>query len=101
MSLLKYIILLTILFVFFSCKGTPLIFGSGLVFCQMFSYRTGILIALIAVLCGATLGSVIAFSLGRYLLRDWVHRTFSSRYKIIEALNVGKFYFHIILDYFC
>ena len=77
----------------FVLPGTPLIFGSGLVFCDMYSSRMfGMLIALMAVLVGATLGSIIAFSLGRYLLRDWVHRTFYSKYRIMDALNTGKLY---------
>jgi len=45
--------------------------------------------ASLAVFIGASAGAVVAFLLGRYLLRDWV-KTLTTKYPVFEAIDTGK-----------
>ena len=68
--------------------GAILTLGAGLVFARAFGFGGGLLIAVVSVFIGASLGAIVAFLFGRYLLRDWV-KGFSKKYAIFEALDVG------------
>lgn len=76
----------TILFI----PGSILTLGAGFVFAEAFGLGVGLVIATLSVFVGASLGAVVAFLLGRYLLRDWVNG-FAKRYVIFQALDIGTF----------
>jgi uncharacterized membrane protein YdjX (TVP38/TMEM64 family) len=68
--------------------GSILTLGAGFVFAKAFGLGGGLLIAILSVFIGASLGAIVAFLLGRYLLRDWV-KDLSKKYAIFEALDIG------------
>jgi len=72
----------------FLIPGTPLIFGSGFVFSKAFGFYIGITTATILVVTSASIGSMCAFCLGRYLLGDWVRHKFS-KYKFVGAIEAA------------
>ena len=82
--LLGLFIVCTVLFV----PGSILTLGAGFVFANAFGLGVGLLIGTLSVFFGASAGAIIAFLLGRYLLRDWV-QGLASKYAIFEALDVG------------
>jgi uncharacterized membrane protein YdjX (TVP38/TMEM64 family) len=67
--------------------GSLLTLGSGFVFGSAVGVGYGVLLASVAVLVGATLGSVAAFLLGRYLLRDCVRHRLVKKYPVVEAVD--------------
>lgn len=75
----------TVLFV----PGSILTLGSGFVFANAFGLGWGVLLATVAVFVGASTGSVAAFLLGRYLLRDWVEATLSKKFPIFGAVDAA------------
>lgn len=72
----------TVLFV----PGSLLTLGSGFVFAESFGLGFGVLLATLAVFVGATLGALVAFILGRYLLRDWVENL-TKKYNVFRAID--------------
>jgi len=75
-------IVATVLFV----PGSILTLGSGFVFANAFGLGIGVLLATVAVFVGASIGALMAFLLGRYLLRNWV-KTLTHKYKIFQAID--------------
>ena len=67
--------------------GSILTLGSGFVFGSAVGVGYGVLLASVAVFVGATLGSIAAFLLGRYLLRDCVRHRLVKKYPIVEAVD--------------
>jgi uncharacterized membrane protein YdjX (TVP38/TMEM64 family) len=74
----------TVLFI----PGSILTLGSGFVFSTAFGLGLGIVVGVISVFIGASLGAVSAFLLGRYLLRTQVKKL-SNKYAIFEALDLA------------
>jgi len=67
--------------------GTVLItMGTGFICCKLFGLYAGIIIGVIVVFTGASIGAILAFLLGRYLLRDWVMRLMT-KFPIFEAID--------------
>lgn len=73
----------TVLFI----PGSILTLGSGFVFGKAVGLGPGVALATAAVFVGASLGAIVAFLLGRYLLKDWVGRKLVEKYPIIKALD--------------
>uniref|UniRef100_A0A6U4ITL6 VTT domain-containing protein n=1 Tax=Minutocellus polymorphus TaxID=265543 RepID=A0A6U4ITL6_9STRA len=74
--------LATVMFV----PGSILTLGAGFVFANAFGLGWGVLLATVAVFCGAVAGDLTAFLLGRYLLRGWV-LGWTDKYKIFKAID--------------
>eukprot|EP00545_Synedropsis_sp_CCMP1620_P013790 CAMPEP_0119014824 /NCGR_PEP_ID=MMETSP1176-20130426/10409_1 /TAXON_ID=265551 /ORGANISM="Synedropsis recta cf, Strain CCMP1620" /LENGTH=336 /DNA_ID=CAMNT_0006968069 /DNA_START=96 /DNA_END=1102 /DNA_ORIENTATION=- len=74
----------TILFI----PGSILTLGAGFVFANAFGLGVGILLGTLSVFFGASSGAIVAFLLGRFLLRDWV-KTLTKKYAIFEALDTA------------
>lgn len=74
----------TILFI----PASLLTLGAGFVFSCMFGLGLGLLLGSLTVFLGACIGAVLAFLIGRYLLRDCV-KGLSSKYAIFEALDIA------------
>ena len=72
----------TVLFV----PGSILTLGAGFVFASAFGLGVGVLLGTLAVFIGASAGAIVAFLLGRFLLRDWVSGL-TKKYTIFEALD--------------
>ena len=68
--------------------GSILTLGSGFIFANVFGLGVGVLMATIAVFIGASAGAIVAFLLGRYLLRDWV-KTLTTKYPVFEAIDTA------------
>jgi membrane protein DedA with SNARE-associated domain len=62
--------------------------GRRFVFASAFGLGGGIILGTLSVFIGASLGAIASFLLGRYLLRDFVHRL-TKKYTIFEALDVS------------
>ena len=67
--------------------GSLLTLGSGFVFGSAVGVGYGVVLASVAVFVGATLGSIVAFLLGRYLMRDCVRTKLVRKYPVIEAVD--------------
>jgi len=67
--------------------GSILTLGSGFVFANRFGLGLGLLFSTLSVLIGATLGSIAAFLIGRYLFRDCIRSTLYERYTIMQAVD--------------
>lgn len=52
--------------------GLILALGAGYVFSVIYGKAFGIFIGSIVVFLGATIGSILAFFLGRYVFRDYI-----------------------------
>lgn len=63
--------------------------GGGFVFANTFGLGKGVLFASAAVFLGAVIGSLTAFSLGRYVLRDWVEAKVLKDYPIFGAIDAA------------
>jgi len=74
--------LATILFI----PGSILTLGAGFVFANAFGLGWGVLLATTSVFVGAVAGDIVAFLLGRYLLRSWV-QTWTDRYPLFQAID--------------
>jgi uncharacterized membrane protein YdjX (TVP38/TMEM64 family) len=78
-------ILATLLFI----PGSILTLGAGFVFSMaLHGLGVGVLVGTLSVVIGASIGAILAFLLGRYLLLEQV-RKLSKKYAIFEALNVA------------
>ena len=67
--------------------GSILTLGSGFVFGKAVGLGPGVALATGAVFVGASLGAIVSFLLGRYLLKDWVSNKLVEKYPIIKALD--------------
>mmetsp|Transcript_6042 Transcript_6042/g.10188 ORF Transcript_6042/g.10188 Transcript_6042/m.10188 type:complete len:311 (-) Transcript_6042:1861-2793(-) len=67
--------------------GSLLTLGSGFVFGAAVGVGYGVVLASVAVFVGAALGSIAAFLLGRYLMRDCVRTKLVKKYPVIEAVD--------------
>jgi len=72
----------------FFIPGAVLTLGAGFVFSSAFGLGGGVVLGTISVFVGACLGSIAAFLIGRYLLRDQVGKL-TKRYSIFEALDAA------------
>ena len=70
--------------------GSLLTLGSGFVFGSAVGVGYGVVLASLSVFVGATLGSIVAFLLGRYLMRDCV-RTSWSHYRTMDSRSSSCF----------
>jgi uncharacterized membrane protein YdjX (TVP38/TMEM64 family) len=91
----------TVLFI----PGSILTLGGGFIFSNAFGLGIGVVIATISVFLGASSGAIVAFLLGRYILRDWVENL-THKYPIFEAIDAGKLLLffeteHVEFRYFC
>ena len=78
-------IVATLLFI----PGSILTLGAGFVFSMALNgLGVGVLVGTLCVVIGASIGAILAFLLGRYLLLEQVHKL-SKKYAIFEALNVS------------
>jgi uncharacterized membrane protein YdjX (TVP38/TMEM64 family) len=78
-------IVATLLFI----PGSLLTLGAGFVFSMaLHGLGVGVVVATLSVVIGASIGAILAFLLGRYLLLEQV-RKLSKKYAIFEALNVA------------
>jgi len=67
--------------------GSLLTLGSGFVFGSVVGVGMGVVLASLAVFVGDSLGSVVAFCLARYLLRDFVHERLVKKFTVFESIN--------------
>ena len=67
--------------------GGILCMGGGFVFGSAVGVGLGVALASLAVFVGDSLGSIVAFCLGRYFLRDCVRDRLVKKYKVVEAIN--------------
>lgn len=74
--------LATVLFI----PGAILTIGCGFTFCKIFGVWKGFVLASVSVFFGATMGSIAAFLLGRYLFRDFV-ADLIEKYPTFEAID--------------
>merc|ERR1711933_573887 len=74
----------TILFI----PGSILTLGGGFIFSNAFGLGFGVVIATVSVFVGASSGAIVAFLLGRYILRDWVENL-THKYPIFEAIDAA------------
>jgi SNARE associated Golgi protein len=74
----------TVLFI----PGSILTLGAGFVFSMAFGLGAGVVLGTVSVFIGASFGAIIAFVLGRYLLKDQVSKL-SRKYAIFQALNLA------------
>eukprot|EP00979_Chaetoceros_neogracilis_P010827 scaffold2612_cov267-Chaetoceros_neogracile.AAC.20 len=75
-------IIATVLFI----PGSILTLGAGFVFGNAFGVGLGATLACVAVFCGASLGAIAAFLLGRYLLREPIQK-FSLKFPVFHAID--------------
>jgi len=74
----------TVLFI----PGSILTLGAGFVFANIHGLGLGVLIGTAVVFIGASLGSIAAFYLGRYLFRDNVEGL-SRKYRVFSAIDTA------------
>lgn len=72
----------TILFI----PGSILTLGAGFTFAMAFGLGGGVVLGLLAVFLGAASGAIVAFIIGRYLLREQMLKL-TKKYVIFEALE--------------
>jgi hypothetical protein len=70
--------------------GTPLTLGCGYIYRGVYGWRLGLFVSTVVSMAGSTLGAVICFLLGRYLMRDTVKK-WVRNYPLFDAIDVGKF----------
>lgn len=69
--------------------GTPLTLGCGFIYRGVYGWKLGIFVSTLVSMAGSTLGAIICFLLGRYLMRDTVKR-WVRNYPLFDAIDVGK-----------
>jgi hypothetical protein len=74
--------------------GTPLTLGCGYIYRGVYGWKLGLLVSTVVSMAGSTLGAVICFLLGRYLMRDTVKR-WVRNYPMFDAIDVGKLCYFI------
>ena len=68
--------------------GSLLTLGAGFVFASAFGLGAGVVLGTLVVFVGASLGALLAFCLGRYLLRDQALKL-TRKYAFFEALDAA------------
>lgn len=81
----------------FFIPGSILTLGAGFVFANAFGLGVGLLIGTLSVFIGASAGAIVAFLIGRFLLRDWV-KGLAGKYAVFEALDIGAFMFAVFVN---
>jgi len=71
----------------FFVPASLLTLGSGFVFGLAVGVGLGVTLASLAVFVGDTIGSIVAFCLARYILRDCVRDRLVKKYTVVEAIN--------------
>ena len=66
--------------------GLLLTLGSGLVFGRALGIGLGVLVGTISVFVGATVGAILSFLLGRFVLKDQAQKLFN-KFKILKAVD--------------
>eukprot|EP00904_Undaria_pinnatifida_P013388 jgi/Undpi1/917/HiC_scaffold_10.g04381.m1 len=66
--------------------GSLLTLGAGLVFGRALGTAWGVLVGSVAVLVGATIGAILAFLLGRFVLREQAQGLFN-KFKVLKAVD--------------
>mmetsp|Transcript_793 Transcript_793/g.1673 ORF Transcript_793/g.1673 Transcript_793/m.1673 type:complete len:317 (+) Transcript_793:78-1028(+) len=79
--------------------GTPLTLGCGYIYRGVYGWKLGIFVSTAVSMAGSTLGAVICFLLGRYLMRDTVKR-WVRNYPMFDAIDVGKFVVFVLFVLF-
>mmetsp|Transcript_31855 Transcript_31855/g.23575 ORF Transcript_31855/g.23575 Transcript_31855/m.23575 type:complete len:196 (+) Transcript_31855:113-700(+) len=81
--------LIYICFVVLVIPGTILTLGGAFTFGNLFPGLKGFLLALTLVVVSATIGAMLAFLIGRFLIRDFLKRNVISRINLFEAIDRG------------
>mmetsp|Transcript_34342 Transcript_34342/g.82729 ORF Transcript_34342/g.82729 Transcript_34342/m.82729 type:complete len:456 (+) Transcript_34342:185-1552(+) len=68
--------------------GTPLVLGCGFIYRGVYGWKLGLFVSTAVSMIGSTLGAVICFLLGRYLMRDTVKR-WVRNYPLFDAIDVA------------
>jgi len=68
--------------------GTPLTLGCGYIYRGVYGWKLGLFVSTVVSMAGSTLGAVICFLLGRYLMRDTVKR-WVRNYPMFDAIDVA------------
>jgi hypothetical protein len=71
--------------------GTPLVLGCGFIYRGVYGWKLGLFVSTAVSMLGSTLGAVVCFLLGRYLMRDTVKR-WVRNYPLFDAIDVGKYF---------
>jgi uncharacterized membrane protein YdjX (TVP38/TMEM64 family) len=79
---------LCILMAVFFVPGSILTLGGGAAFGSSLGVVAGTIVAGGAVFVGASVGSIVSFLIGRYLLRDWA-ASWIEKYPFIQAIDQG------------
>ena len=69
--------------------GTPLTLGCGFIYRGVYGWKLGLFVSTLVSMAGSTLGAIICFLLGRYLMRETVKR-WVRHYPLFDAIDVGK-----------
>jgi len=77
-------IIATVLFI----PGSALTLGIGFIFANALGLGLGVLFATIAIFIGAGIGAILAFLLGRYLLRERTTKL-TAKYPLFQAIDVA------------
>jgi len=68
--------------------GTPLTLGCGYIYRGVYGWKLGLFVSTAVSMAGSTLGAVICFLLGRYLMRDTVKRWVRNN-PMFDAIDVA------------
>jgi len=68
--------------------GTPLTLGCGYIYRGVYGWKLGLFVSTVVSMAGSTLGAVICFLLGRYLMRDTVKR-WVRNYPMFDAIDIA------------
>ena len=80
-----YAIATAILFV----PGSILTIGAGFAFAMAFGDEVGLLVSSVAVFIGASIGSIVAFFLARYVMKDTVTPKLREKYVMFKAIDAA------------
>ena len=61
--------------------------GAGASFSAALGFSTGVIVASVSVFVGASIGAILAFLLGRYVLHDFVQKTFIKKFALMQAID--------------
>lgn len=84
--ILIYAIATAVLFI----PGSLLTIGAGFAFGMALGDGIGLCVSSIAVFIGASLGSIVAFLLARYIMNDYA-TYLREKYTMFQAIDAGKF----------